>query len=331
MTDTTIYAHAVGRIRAIEKWMLDRNDFERMIDAADPFEALRVIADAGYETQNGEIADYEKILSHELYDLYTLIDIISPEKSVMLPFRRKWDFHNAKVILKGELTDTVYDELLAETGVIKVDTLVTLIREREYDKLVPELATALKESTDIFNRTKDPQHIDLVLERAANRQTILDAGKTANSFLKGLFTIKTDLVNIKTFIRIKRIGGTPDFLLRCLLEGGKLKQGLFIECIDDGLEVFGGRLRYGPYGEVCEKGIESFMSNGELAELERLSDNFILEYVSKARYTAVGMEPLIAYVVAREMEMTNIRIVMVGRINGLSSESIRSRLRRTYG
>jgi len=88
-------------------------------------------------------------------------------------------------------------------------------------------------------------------------------------------------------------------------------------------------LGYKPYSVLMD-GIESFRNTGSLTKLEKLSDNYIMNYVKKSRFVTFGVEPLIGYLVAKESEIRNVRIVMVGKINGISPEIIRERLRETY-
>ena len=53
------------------------------------------------------------------------------------------------------------------------------------------------------------------------------------------------------------------------------------------------------------------MSAGSLVEYERMTDDHMIGYIATSRYIAVGMEPLIAYLVAREIKITNVRIILV--------------------
>jgi len=49
-----------------------------------------------------------------------------------------------------------------------------------------------------------------------------------------------------------------------------------------------------------------------------------------AKYVSFGPEPVIAYIFAKENEIKLIRIIMVGKINGIDGEVIRERLRENY-
>ena len=70
--------------------------------------------------------------------------------------------------------------------------------------------------------------------------------------------------------------------------------------------------------------------SGRLTEFERQCDNALVAYLSAARRVPFGEQPVLAYLYAREAELTAIRIVMTGRMAGLDTETIRERLRDSY-
>ena len=63
---------------------------------------------------------------------------------------------------------------------------------------------------------------------------------------------------------------------------------------------------------------------------EKWCDDEIIKYIQSAKMTAFGISPLIAYILAREMEIKAVRIILSGKHNNLPQETIRERLRETY-
>ena len=63
---------------------------------------------------------------------------------------------------------------------------------------------------------------------------------------------------------------------------------------------------------------------------ERLCDNFIMSYIKEAKYKSLTMEPMAAYIYARETEVKTVRIIMSGKINGIDADVIKERLRDAY-
>ena len=67
------------------------------------------------------------------------------------------------------------------------------------------------------------------------------------------------------------------------------------------------------------------------ADIQKLCDDALIKYIKDAKYISVGIEPLVAYIAAKQMEIKSVRIVMAGKLAGISSELLRERLRETYG
>jgi V/A-type H+-transporting ATPase subunit C len=55
-----------------------------------------------------------------------------------------------------------------------------------------------------------------------------------------------------------------------------------------------------------------------------------MKLIRDAKYVTFGPEPILAYIYAKESEIKNLRIIMVGKINNIPSEVIRERLREVY-
>ena len=67
-----------------------------------------------------------------------------------------------------------------------------------------------------------------------------------------------------------------------------------------------------------------------LTFVEKQCDDFYLDIVKSAKNVLYGPEPLGAYIVAREYEVRNLRIVVAGKLSGLRAETIKERLRSSY-
>ncbi len=329
----TQYAYAVGKIRALEKRLLDRARMERMIDARSPEEALKVLLEAGYESGSDDYRDvyeFESLLKNEQLKVYKLLKSIAPGTGAFEIFQLQNDYHNIKVLLKAEFLEQDNDNMLVDTGTVPAAELKEMIEKRNFKEMPDIMRSAVEECIDVFNRTRDPQAIDVVIDRACFQQMQEYAAKAGNSFISGMVQLITDLTNIKIFLRARNTGLKWNTLQKVLLPGGSIDSKVFIENLNDNLDGFIKYLSNKPYGEICEKGIESFNNTGSFSKLEKLADDYIMSYVKKAKYVALGIEPLIAYLWAKENEIKNARIIMVGKINNIPSEVIRERLRETY-
>lgn len=331
--DDTKYIYAVSRIRAIEKKLLDKIKFDRMVDSKSPDEALKILLEADYGSTNADIKsvfEYEELLKEEHKKVYKLLNELAPEPETINMFLLLNDYHNAKVILKAEFSGQDETPILIESGSIPVSKLKLMIKDRNMSDMPSIMRSAVEECIDTYNRTNDPQVIDLILDKACYRHMKSISDDSGNKFLNELVLILIDLSNIKIFLRVKSLRKTWDFLQKVLIQGGRIDSRVYIENLDKPLESFVEALRFTSYGTYLEEGIDNLKTTGSLTKFEKLSDNFIVSFVKKAKYISFGIEPLIGYLMAKETEIKNARIIMVGKINNISSDIIRERLREAY-
>ena len=333
MSSNDRYAYAVGRVRAMETRLLDRGKIDRMVEAKNAEEALKILGEseyAEYVAELGSVFDYEQMLKSEQRRIFVELRKIIPNPIIIGLFAKKFDYHNLKVLFKANKLQQERAELLIpDVGNIPVAELVRSVNEEDYSNLPPHMRQAAQLLTEQFRLQPDPQLVDIWLDRAMYADIIADTEIVGSPFLTGYFKSQIDLINIKTFIRIKRLNLSKEFLEEALLPGGDVNIVKLAQLVEP-LEVLIDRLAYTPYGRVVEEGIESYQKTDTLTRYEKLADDFLVQYTKQAKYITFGLEPIIGYLLAKENELKMIRIVMVGKINELPVEEIKERLRDVY-
>ena len=77
--------------------------------------------------------------------------------------------------------------------------------------------------------------------------------------------------------------------------------------------------------------LKGYNDTGRLLLFEKYIENFLTNLLKeKVQRMPYGPEIIFAYVHAKEVEIKNLRICLVGRANGLSADFIKERLRETY-
>ncbi len=327
------YLYAVTRIRALETKLLDRSKIERMIEAKNAEEVIKVLYETDYAGSISEmngIEDYETVLSKEVAKTYAIIREVSPTPELTDIFLYKYDVHNLKTLLKSSFLGEENDGLLTAVGSIPVQKLKEMVKERDFKDLHPILREGVEEAVAGFTVNPDPQLIDIVLDKCLFRLMYRTAGKNKSSFLMDYISTQVDLINIKSMIRIKAMGLGREFLKRVFLEDGRLDLTFFSELLDESLDILSEKLSYKDYHRVVEEGVASYQKTKSLTRFEKLSDDFLFDMVKKGKYVAFGIEPLVGYLSAKENEVKIIRIIMVGKMNEIPNELIRERLRDVY-
>lgn len=323
MLSETRYAYSVARIRVAELNMLSKSRLERMLDSTRVSDAVRVLHEAGYPEND----DYESMLREEAAKLYAYLKEISPEPQIFDIFAYRYDSHNIKVLLKAELSEADYEGLLADNGVIDKNTLSVLVHERNLGSMPREFSEAINKSLDTYARTKDPQIIDILVDGAYYRLYLRMAEATGSQFLVQLASKVIDIANISAYIRVKSKMEDLDLLSRVLIPGGTIKTKEYLESFSKEIEGFSEVLKGTGYGSLLDILTDA---SGSVTEFEKACDNYIMDFIRKFRHKAFGLEPLIGYMLGKETDIKNARIILVGKVNRISNDIIRERLRNGY-
>lgn len=327
------YAYASARIRVRETKLLGKSHFDRMLDASTAEEAYKVLTEAEYGIPGKNTAGvfaYEELLADEMMKCYMLLLEIAPQPDLVKAFQRRHDFFNIKVVLKAEFSQKEMPAILMDTGTIDREAVVSMIRERDYSEFTPIMQEAIEQTRELFSKTHDPQIVDIILDKASYHQLVIDLNEIKSPFLHRLAELITDTTNIKMFIRARFLNKSWDFIQKILLKHGTIREKVYFGSSGKSIDDFVEQLHNSEYADVVEKGWEMSKSTKTSLELEKLLDDYIMEYIQGAKMVTMGVEPLIAYLFAKEAEIKNVRIIMTAKINKLSVDLIRERLRECY-
>ena len=326
------YVFACARVRANEKNLLGREKLFQMIDARSLEDALKILEDAQYGEEGKNIlpSSYEKTLAEERDKLYAFLRSLAPDAEEFRVFAYPFDYHNIRVLLKAEALGTDGSGLLMTGGILKPAAMAAAIRERNLSSLTPLMKKAVEEGADTLARTKDPQSVDLICDRACYADILLTAKKSGNSYLKGYVQLLIDTINLKTFVRCRRMKQTWSYFETVYLEGGTISSRTFVAGYDEPMESFAPRVAATALARAAAEGGADIREHG-FTSIEKLCDDALIAYVRNARYISFGIEPLIGYAVGKQMEIKNVRIILAGKSAGLDGGLLRERVRETYG
>ena len=328
----TDYLFSTARVRSVEKNMLSREKAEKMIDAKTTEDALRVLdeCDYGYENELIVPNDYEKLLTDEHKKAYDFIMSIAPELNYFKMFLYPYDYHNLKVLMKAEYLGIESYGSLVDTGSIDLKTLKYSLKERDFTKFTENMGRALKEIIDVFPKTNDPQIIDIIFDKSCYDEMLKAAMEINNTFIVDYVKLQIDTINIKTYVRLKKMNKSWDFFTKVYIPGGVIHEQLFFNSYNEPFEKFADQLAAYGLRDAFLQGTEALEETGLFATLEKLLDNKVMQYVKDSKYIPFGIEPLAGYLIAKDNEIKIARIILAGKIAGISPELIKERLRETY-
>jgi V/A-type H+-transporting ATPase subunit C len=324
-TDPIKYGYATGRIRVLETRMFSQQRLERLIEAEEREEQLRIIAETDYGSYISDLTreEIETGLDRYLLNLYKFLSEITAEPDIINFFRLRHDFHNLRVILKAELVKS--SEGLVNLGLLDIEMAKEAVSTRNLSLLPDLYQVAVEQALKRYEETKDPQIIDIEIDKGLYSELSKISWRLKNNWLKRLVATMIDLANLKTVIRASKHGKDIDFLKIALISGGLVEEVLWLALYNQSVESYLLWLARYNYSFVIEKA--RYEGGINLTKLERAVDEYLVEQIAEAKYIAVGLEPIFSYIQAKELENKALRIVLLGKASNISTDKIRERLR----
>lgn len=323
------YIFLSTRIKAMERGLLSRERIERMLDAPTTEEAVKVLAECGYGEMNALTgAELERVLAEQQRKVMADLSSGAPDKNIVDIFKLRYDYHNAKVLVKAEALGVEQDRLLLGGGRYDPEALATDFRREDLSRCTDFFRRGVARAREILGSTGDPQQADFILDRAYFEEMSAMAADTDSKFLRDYVALSIDVANLRSCVRASRLDKGVDFLSQVLVGGGSVSVRSLSMARG---EELGSLFRLGSLAEAAAEGAaRSAPGSGPLTEFERLCDNALMDFLSDGRRVPFGVEPIVGYLFAREAETTAIRTIVSGRMAGLDGNTIRQRLRRTY-
>lgn len=325
----TDYLTLSTRVRAMETRLVTRERMERMLDARTDEEAVKILTECGYEELPALTnAGLDDLLSKARAALYRELSTAAPDRRVVELFQMKYDYHNAKVLVKAAAMGAEPDRMLMEGGRWSPARLRDAFQRDSLGDFSEPFRQAVLRARETLNAGNDPQRADFVLDRAYFQEMADTAKAVGSPFLQGYVRLLIDAANLRSAVRAARIGKGPDFLRQVLLPGGNVDVSVLSSGRGADLAAV---FRAGPLGEAAAAGAAlTSPGSGELTAFERLCDDAVMGYLAQARRIPFGEQAVVGYLYAREAEFTAIRTILSGRMAGLDADTIRERLREAY-
>lgn len=325
----TDYLHATARVRALENGMVTRRDLQKMIDAKTVEEAYKVLSDAPI-CHGSPMEDYEQALEQNLLDAYQLLDRIAPGCGLTQLFRYQYDGHNFKTAIKARRGGGDVSGVYSNLGNIPAAAAAAQVESGKVEGVPAPLADAVAEAGDALAKTGDPQAVDILLDRGILAAMVQQAEEIPSPFVKKYVAAQVDIANIRAAVRLKRMGKNAAFLNKVLAPGGRVPTSAISESYTKGYDAILAVISSSPYGKALEPAFESIRTGASLSLFEKLCDNALVAVLDEVRRIPFGIEPLAAYLAAKEGETKAARIVMASKLAGVPPQQITERLRDTY-
>lgn len=325
MPQTSI-AYACGRIGVLKRAAIRSAQIERLLSATSYDDACRTLSDIGFETTDS--MDFQAAADHHVRKACDLIKAVTPDERVTDSFLLRYDILNLKVLLKSRHL-AQKPEFLSACGTLKVDVLKHCVAERTYEPLPVELKLGMQTLEKKMAVHFDPSLVDTELDKAMYRQIFENLKNAHVKLALQYFQTKVDFANFIMLERCKAMGKDAAFYAQIALEGGAIPVRTFERAFEDQDQLTKLLKRYGV--SVYQAALSAAMNSQKLPYMEKVADDYAYGLFKPHQYDAASMEMLIAYLLRRQREAADVRLIMAGKLNGFKSEAMAERLRELNG
>lgn len=331
--DRNEFIQSSATIRVLEKKLLDRAFFERLIEADGLEEALRYLNDSVYQGPVAKLEkpeDYEEVLKAEQLRFFEELYSISPSKIPVDLVICKYLYHNLKVLLKEAIQKEDYRDLYVHLG----DTDLKKLREefegetkKSYSDHYLDIIEGARQK---YEETEDPQSMEIYIDNSYFQEMMSMAKESNIELFENYVKNLIDFTNIRTVLRAQRQEKDLEFLKQVIIDGGFISKQRYYDFLNVKIDPESALFKSSSIYKFVRQGIGEFENTGSLTIFEREMDNYLISLAKDAKKVTYGPEVIFGYALAKETEIKNLRIIFVSKLNKLDNDFIRERLRDSY-
>ena len=337
------YAYAVARVKAKKSLLLGEEDYDKMLMMTVP-EISRYISETGYGKEMTDLAGRQSgldLLEHATYtNMANVFSGILQSSSgelydMVSAYLDKWDIWNLKVILRGKSYGLDADgirEDFVPAGRLGAESLERLVALDTDDEIIAEFGRMVhlnipQEVLTAYKASGNLGEIEDFLEKAHYERLINNispASRPSGIFLDYVKE-EVDMKNFETILKLKAEGIYGDQVMKYIIAGGRRIDSRLLSLLANAESIGSvmSEVSQLEFGEEIKDALESGSLMETVAALKRYA-------VTKAKRFSqlypLSVIPILDYMIHKENEIRNIRIIARGTESGLSRDTIKGLL-----
>ncbi len=315
MRDTD-FTYAVAYIKTLENKMLSKRDFEIMADS-ELDSALKTLEQRGYDTK----ASIDDMIAEQERFAWSEVMSVLPAEADIEALKYENDFHNLKAVIKAVVSNRNWSGLIVTPCVCEPQTIEKAVKTADFSQLPKFMQAAAAAAYEAVSTAHDGQEAEIIIDKAYF-ESVIKAWEN-NSFLKGYYILWADMVNISLAVRCARQGRSADFIRNALIPQGGFDISELAHAAAQGEDraVAEAERKYPEAAEAAEI---------SASELDKVCRNKRMEYIKRVKSDNFGFNPIPAFLIGKNAELQNLRIVLYGLLNNTDKNTILERLGDTY-
>lgn len=328
-----LYLSIIPRIRVYEKKLITSKLFSRMLDLDKVDDVFKILSETSYGENVSDginISNYDRVLFLEFRKLFKNLKELFRDNDLIEFFLKKYKYNNLKFMLKAKFLDADLEGKLFDIEGFDNDFIYSNIKSENFIYVPNEFNKLVKTVCEDFGDNRNPQNIDIIIDKAMFIELMKLSDKIKDEFLSKYLETLIDVFNVRTLFRFKKLNLDKKLFENVIVYGGNISLNVLKTIFLDSKENILNRLSTVNMFNNIKLGIENYLNTDSLSVLDRELDNYLIEHLKNAKIITTGLAPVIGYINAKENEIKNIRIILVGKINNVAPEFIGGRIRKSY-
>lgn len=338
------YAYTSARVKAKKSKLLKEEDYNKMLMMTVP-EISHYISDAGYSKEMADLGNRYSGLSLVEYATYanmakafrSILNSSTGALSRMVDaYLTKWDFENLKVIMRGKkyglpveeiredlvpagnLSDEDLDKMLSLTA---VEDMIAVFSKKIHLSVPDDVISSYKAS-GILGTIEDV----LVKEYYKNLLASISSSDRPSQIFRTYVKSCIDLKNVETVLKFKADGLSGDVVMEYWIPGGAEVDEKVMSQLAAAQDIQAAvnemqQLRM--YSEIKD----SLSQDASILDVVGVIGRYRIELANKVGHMyPLSVIPVVDYIIHKENEVRNIRMIAHGTDSGLDRDTMKKLL-----
>jgi len=329
--DDSYYLYACAELKSREREFVSGSRKERMMQARDMDEFLKVLNDTSYASKIsmiGETGNFQGALISVYKEITNYLEnrLKDEHKKIINILFFEEFLHNMKVLLKSSLLEKDFEDLYIPIK-YEYGSLSRALDTQKYEDIldpVPDIIDHLREMIGISG-DKDLRQLELDLEAFYVKKMLGTAESLSRKMMIDYVRHKIDLINIETIYRRRQLKMKIPFS-GIVHKGGFIKPKVLSDLETESMDYFVRELESTEYGDVIVRGAQQLFSDCSFASFERNRDDYFLQYFDRIKYSVSNLEKIFHFFFRKKIEVLNINILYTGIKYNVNKSNLECRI-----
>ncbi|MBW2977207.1 ATP synthase A1 subunit C [Candidatus Woesearchaeota archaeon] len=340
-----IYSYTYVRTAVMKSLLFRIEDYQKMLKMTFS-EIAEFLQNSNYKKEiDGLATEYsgadllELALNKNLAASFKKLIRISPDEldTLIMEYAKRKDIEDIKTILRGKFTNTdkkLVAKALTAAGTLSMDFLISLLEKDSVEEILkgnkivpfPLLSPGLKELNEKKTLVRIENIFDMYYYRYLTEfsKTLPKQGVLFRDFLFK----EVEVLNILTLLRLKKSNFGKDAIKSFIIpSAGAMHSKIISLAGADSLEQISDALEKTEYWYAVEEGIKDYRKTGSLIILETELYRYLLKESTQLLHRhPLSVDVILGYMLAKDIEIRNLRVIIKGKQLGLREEFIERQL-----